>query len=170
MGRIGLKALFSQNFFRHFGKITICTPAKISQSFPAAIADNIRCLNLPVIGQHNRQARITAVAKIHPLKAQQRDISAAYLARFSKYHIRVDFISQKIRQILYAFPSSCIFHLDNLIHYDTTVAVLVRVILIGIALFGCSLTLVLKDYVQKDRKSTRLNSSHSGESRMPSSA
>ena len=27
------------------------------------------------------------------------------------------------------------FHLDNLIHYDTTVAVLVRVILIGIALF-----------------------------------
>ena len=40
------------------------------------------------------------------------------------------------------------FHLDNLIHYDTTVAVLVRVILIGIALFGCSLTLVLKDYVQ----------------------
>ena len=40
------------------------------------------------------------------------------------------------------------FHLDNLIHYDTTVAVLVRVILIGIALFGCSLTLALKDYVQ----------------------
>ena len=40
------------------------------------------------------------------------------------------------------------FHLDNLIHYDTIVAVLVRVILIAIALFGCSLTLVLKDYVQ----------------------
>lgn len=40
------------------------------------------------------------------------------------------------------------FHLDNLIHYDTTVALLVRIILVTIALFGCALTLALKDYVQ----------------------
>lgn len=40
------------------------------------------------------------------------------------------------------------FHLDNLIHYDTTVALLVRIILITIALLGCALTLALKDYVQ----------------------
>lgn len=40
------------------------------------------------------------------------------------------------------------FHLDNLIHYDTTVALLVRIILVTIALLGCALTLALKDYVQ----------------------
>ena len=40
------------------------------------------------------------------------------------------------------------FHLDNLIHYDTTVVLLVRIILVTIALLGCALTLALKDYVQ----------------------
>ena len=40
------------------------------------------------------------------------------------------------------------FHLDNLIHYDTIVALLVRIILVTIALLGCALTLALKDYVQ----------------------
>ena len=40
------------------------------------------------------------------------------------------------------------FHLDNLIHYDTIAALLVRIILVTIALLGCALTLALKDYIQ----------------------
>ena len=46
-------------------------------------------------------------------------------------------------------------------------------IIIGIGIMGYAVNLlfVLAGYVkQGDRKSTRLNSSHSGESRMPSSA
>ncbi len=41
-----------------------------------------------------------------------------------------------------------VFHLDNLIHYDTTAALLVRIILFTIALLGCALTRALKDYVK----------------------
>ena len=45
----------------------------------------------------------------------------------------------------------------------------ISVLLIAAAvIFGC-VVYVLR-YIDEDRKSTRLNSSHSGESRMPSSA
>ena len=52
-----------------------------------------------------------------------------------------------------------------------TMIISIIVVLASVAVSGQSLTLTVKDVEHvEDRKSTRLNSSHSSQSRMPSSA